>query len=605
MTHAPSSPRATLPTWLAVVAAALAYALVTVAVTWPVFRHPASTVLDTTTLYGDAWSLIQRDINLTMWILAWDTHALTTHPTTLFHANAFHPAPWVLATSEHMLGNVPWFAPLFLATGNPVLAHQLTLLASFVVAGLAMAAFAFYWTADRTAAFVAGLCYALAPYRLWQLGNLHVIAIQYLPLVLLGIDGILDRRRPRTATLLLAGALVASTACSYYVGYAAFVLAGVYAAAGLLGRRAPRGRSVALLALAAGAAAVVVGLVTVPYVLLQRSGALPDQTQGGFDSLAFFGVLKFGVSGMLAWFVRPRDGGIPQYLGLVAMLLAAAGLVLGRGTPRGALVAVIVAGLVLYLGPIVPDPWTPGVVLPTPYAWLAAVVPGFSAMRAPQRFGCLVTVAVMALAGFGLAALRARLRDGGQARLAAIVPWMFAVVMLVEVRPPGLRAMAVPPEGSTPEAARWLREHGERGVVLNLPFNRFELYRESSYLYDSIFHWSPIVNGYASYPPSTYVAVGEAAAPLPDPAALDAVLALVDVRWIVLHLGGIPPRYQPAWRTTLDAALRKVAEFPGAVIYEVPPRGGVRPPPPTGRPAAATRDAAPPPPSDTWRAASR
>ncbi|HEV7732155.1 MAG TPA: YfhO family protein [Candidatus Binatia bacterium] len=599
------SPRTALPTWLAVAVAAVAYALVTVAVTWPVFRHPASTVLDTQSLYGDAWSLIQRDINLTMWILAWDTHALTTHPTTLFHANAFHPAPWVLATSEHMLGNVPWFAPIFLATGNPVLAHQLTLLASFVVAGLAMAALVLYWTNDRTAAFVAGLCYALAPYRLWQLGNLHVIAIQYLPLVLLGIDGILDRRRPRLATLLLGGALVASTACSYYVGYAAFVLACVYACAGLVGRRAARGRSIGLLALAATLAAIVVGLVTIPYVLLQRSGALPDQAQGGFDSLAFFGVLKFGVTGMLAWFVRPRVDGIPQYLGLVAMALAAAALVLRRGAPRGALTAVIVAGVVLYLGPIVPNPWTPGVVLPTPYAWLAAVVPGFSAMRAPQRFGCLATVGVMTLAGLGLAALRARLRDRGQVRLAAVVPWVLAAVMLIEVRPPGLRAMNVPPEGSTPQAARWLREHGEGGVVLNLPFNRLELYRESGYLYDSIFHWSPIVNGYASYPPATYVAVGQAASTLPDPAALDAVLALVDVRWIVLHLGGIPPRYQPAWRTTLDAALQPVAEFPGAVIYAVPPTGGVRPPPPTGRRAAASRDAAPPPPSDRWRAASR
>ena len=63
--------------------------------------------------------LIERDIYLTTWILAWDTHALTHDPTHLFQANVFYPAPSSLARSEHMLGSVPLFAPVYLATGNP------------------------------------------------------------------------------------------------------------------------------------------------------------------------------------------------------------------------------------------------------------------------------------------------------------------------------------------------------------------------------------------------------------------------------------------------------------------------------------------------------
>src|SRR5262245_51772129 len=158
-----------------------------------------------------------------MWILAWDTHALVTDPLHLFHANAFYPAPWSLALSEHMLGNVPFFAPVYLATGNAVLAHQLTLLASFVTAGLAMAASVHWWTRDRLAALAAGCLFAFAPYRLWQIGNLHVISIQWMPLVLLGVDLVLDGQRLRGA-LLLATALTLSTLCSYYVGYSAFAL---------------------------------------------------------------------------------------------------------------------------------------------------------------------------------------------------------------------------------------------------------------------------------------------------------------------------------------------------------------------------------------------
>lgn len=558
--------------WLDAALAAVAYAIATIVVTWPVFRHPTSTVLDTMSLYGEAWTLVQRDINLTMWILAWDTHALTTHPTTLFHANAFYPAPWVLATSEHMLGNVPWFGPVFFLTGNPVLAHQVTLLASFVLAGLTMAAWVFYWTRDRTAAFVAGLAYALAPYRLWQLGNLHVIAIQWLPLVPLGIDGIVDRRRPRLAMLLLWTGLAMSTLCSYYVGYAAFVLAGVYAVARLPSARPALGRALVRLAIAGGLAALVVGAVTVPYVLLQRSGALPDHTQDSFNSLAFWAVLKFGISGLMGWFFLPRRDGIPQYLTATAMLLALIALGLHRRKPRGALVATAVAGIVLFFGPSVPNPWSPGASIPLPYRLLASIVPGFSAMRAPQRFGCLTTLAVVALAGLGLAALRARLVATGRRRLATVLPFVLVAVFCVEVRPRGLRALSVPTEGSTPAADAYLREHGDGGAVLNLPFNRHQLYQESAYLYESIFHWLPIVNGYAAYPPTAYVEVGDVAFTMPSPEALRDILARVDVRWVVLHLAQVPPLWRPAWRAPLDAALVRVGEWPDAILYEVPPR---------------------------------
>src|SRR5262249_14034098 len=179
--------------------------------------------------------LVPRDLNLSLWVPAWDTHALVTHPGRLFDANAFYPSRSTLACSEHMLGNVPLFAPVYLATRNPVLAHQATLLASFVLAGVAMAAYVLYWSGDRASALAAGFLYAFAPFRFWQLGTLHVISTQSLPLVALGIDATLDRggwRRP----VVLAAALVLSSLCSYYIGYAAFFLAAGYLVAGVIAR---------------------------------------------------------------------------------------------------------------------------------------------------------------------------------------------------------------------------------------------------------------------------------------------------------------------------------------------------------------------------------
>jgi hypothetical protein len=567
-----TGPGASAPGWRWLAAAAASYALATVVLTWPLLRDPASTVLDAASLYGGAEFLVQRDVNLTMWALAWDSHALVTDPLGLFHANVFHPAPWSLACSEHMLGNAPLFAPVYLASGNPVLAHQATLLLTFVLSGLAMAVWALYWTGDRAAAAAAGFLYAFAPFRFWQLGNVHVISIQYLPLVMLGIDATLDRRGGRAAAAVLAVAVVLSSLCSYYVGYAAFVLAGAYLAVGLLVRgRAHRGR-----ALVAGgalaAAAVVVAALTVPYLLLQQRGIIPDYRHKSFLSLAFLGLVIQGPLTLLGRYVLPVRQGIPQFLGWTVVALALLGIAGRRGHPRGALLAVALAGALLGLGPLVLTPWTSGPVS-LPYRWLAEVVPGFSALRVPQRFGALVTLAAVSLAALGIAWARARLRTRGLRLPAAALPWLAVAAALVEATPRGLRPVAMEVGSRVPAAYRWLAEHGAGGALLELPARADEPYQESVFMYYSTFHWLPTVNGYTAYPPRSYRQIMRAARALPAPEALRSVLALAPVRWVLLHRALLPPESRAAWEAALAGALVPVAEFGEDVLFEVPRRG--------------------------------
>jgi hypothetical protein len=110
--------------WGSFVAAAALFGVVTLAITWPLppSGHAGARLAVALRL---GLELVQRDINLTMWVLAWDSHALVTDPLHLFHANPFYPARLTLAL-EHMLGNAPVFTPVYLATGNPVLAHQVS-----------------------------------------------------------------------------------------------------------------------------------------------------------------------------------------------------------------------------------------------------------------------------------------------------------------------------------------------------------------------------------------------------------------------------------------------------------------------------------------------
>jgi hypothetical protein len=75
---------------------------------------------------------------LNTWILAWDVHALTTPPVTLFDANIFYPARDALAYSENMLGVLPVFAPVYWLTGSYLAAYNYSFLFCFVACGISM-----------------------------------------------------------------------------------------------------------------------------------------------------------------------------------------------------------------------------------------------------------------------------------------------------------------------------------------------------------------------------------------------------------------------------------------------------------------------------------
>src|SRR5262245_60792952 len=69
-----------------------------------------------------------------LWVLSWESHALATHPARFLEANVYAPAPHALLYSTMGLATLPYFTPMFLATGNPVLAANLAFLGCVVLA---------------------------------------------------------------------------------------------------------------------------------------------------------------------------------------------------------------------------------------------------------------------------------------------------------------------------------------------------------------------------------------------------------------------------------------------------------------------------------------
>jgi hypothetical protein len=161
---------------------------------------------------------------LNCWILGWDmTHMLRFLAGDLrafqgfWDANIYHPDPLALAYSEHLVPQALQALPLYALTGRLVLCHNILFLSTFVLSGLGAFLLVRELTGSSRAAFVAGLVYAFAPYRIAQYNHLQVLSSQWMPFAFYGL-----RRHFATHRLFpLAGAALAVAAqglsCGYYL----------------------------------------------------------------------------------------------------------------------------------------------------------------------------------------------------------------------------------------------------------------------------------------------------------------------------------------------------------------------------------------------------
>ena len=150
------------------------------------------------------------DYVLHEWIMAWVAHQIVTDPLRLFDANIFAPRPDTLAYSEHLFGITLLAGPMYLMTGNLVLAYNFAMFSSFVLSGLGMYLLARDLAGDKWAALIAGTIFLAAPYRFGHLLQLQLLTLQWFPLAFWSLNRFLRDGRPRL-TLGHADALVGHT----------------------------------------------------------------------------------------------------------------------------------------------------------------------------------------------------------------------------------------------------------------------------------------------------------------------------------------------------------------------------------------------------------
>ncbi len=539
--------------------AAVAYAVAGCVLLFPIFTRGHGEI------YSPALRLTRPMASWVMWILSWDVHALTSS-VPLFDANVFYPASKALVFGDPLLGLVPFFAPPYLLTGDPVFSYQVTLLATLALCGAGMFYLARHWGAGVGAAAVAGLLYAYGPAHVALLAELSHLSIQFLPLAIVFADRLICRARFGDAVLLFVFASW-QVLCGTQVAYAsvAVLLAYTLVSALVRVRRLSWPGLIACLA-AIGGSIGVFAWVTEPYRALVSEGMYEGRTMYDLASFASADAWR-----MYLWppFVSRLGSDGTLYLGLVAVFLALVGMVWAIARRRGTLVPLIVVGVVCYWMSLGLGVGGGDLSL---YAFALDAIPGFPMLGpAPSRFVMFLMIPVAGLAAMGIDCLRTI--AGDRAVVGRLITASLCAAVLVDYRLPFQRFETERVVLGGEDMALYSTLAGlPPGPVLELPMDpcavgvfRATIDRQLA----STVHWLPLLDGYKSQyrAPPTHGVIEAMANSLPDDRVLKLMRRATGLRYVVVHLDDLPGDWRHRWRAV--EGMTRIGFFGNDLLFEL------------------------------------
>jgi hypothetical protein len=485
--------------------------------TWPLVTNPGG--------------LSRNDTHDTVhheWILAWDAHALATSPLGLFDTNTFYPERDTLAYSDHILVQGVIGAPLIWSGASPVLTYNVVLILGLALTGWTTSLVVAAWTGSRVAGILSGSLMAFNAMTLTRFAEIQDQYLAFFPLALAALDRLLVTPRVKHAVQLAGWFILQSLTCGYLLDFVALslVAAGLVRAGEWAG---PRLRQVVPLLLLATVVAVVVLLpFLLPYLRVSRAqGFSRPMAEVALysahltDYLGTGGRLHFN---LWSHHFFDREGLFP---GVIGALLTGVAIVTGvawRDRRARMALAFGITAFCLSFGPGFPL-----------YEAVTKLFPIMAGIRGASRFGQLFLAAVAILAGFGLTALMARASKHATA---------LAIVTMVGANLEALRAPINyrPFDGLSPVFDN-LASAEPNTVVACYPFPPpREAFHNVDCMLASTRFWKPLVNGYSSFMPESYMRNAAALDPFPEGDSL-AHLKGIGVTHVIVFTGKVsPPR---------------------------------------------------------------
>lgn len=518
------------PLWRVSLSVTVAFAFLTVFMTWP-------QALVMTTHAAD-----HQDVYFNLWRLRWVAHALSTRPADLFDANIFHPEEGVLAFSDAMLVQGLLAAPLLWAGSPPVLVHNLMLLGAIVTSAVGIFVLARHLTGSAPGALVAGVIFAFAPYRFEHYMHMELQWTVWAPWAFWALQRTIETGSIRFGLATGLFATLQMTSSIYYGLFLFIVLSTVGAVQLIPLRGQDLARCSRALLLGGLLAASAAWLYSMPYsAAADRVG-----TRSPHDVQTYSAQPRdYRVATETNLLYGSSENGEPErrlFPGILPALLAVLGLLL---LPLTNVILAYLLGLVLAfelsLG-------VNGHLYPVLYEHVGAL----RGLRVPARASVFFLLLLGVLAAQGTSALTRAMPAPLRRLLAAGA----CAVILLEYRVGPLHLVPYPNEA--PPLYKLLARLPP-GIVVEFPAPKPDAppHHDPRYAYLSTFHWMPLLNGYSGFYPPSYLRRLVRLADFPDEESV-ASLRREHVRYIIVHEDG----YRDGERIRIVERLRELGVVP-------------------------------------------
>ncbi|MCC7201189.1 MAG: hypothetical protein IT393_00760 [Nitrospirae bacterium] len=239
---------------------------------------------------------------------------------------------------------------------------------------------------------------------------------------------------------------------------------------------------------------------------------------------------------------------------------------------EGFYLLVLLLSILLSLGPIIHVYGGDKVILIGlgPYSILHQFFPGFDGLRVPSRFAVMVVFAVSVLASFGVLKILGCVRSCSGKVVSVVV---LSIFILIESASFPIPASPVAAGSNIPGVYKWLaNQKGDFAILeLPLPGQTTDLWKETQYMYYSIYHWKRLVNGYSGYfPPSYNYLYSEGMKDFPSDASIG-LLRQLGIKYIILHSAAYGNDWEPIKRglKVYSGTVRPVNHFDEAYVYQL------------------------------------
>jgi hypothetical protein len=511
----------------------------TLAVTWPLILHLRDRL--------PGWYI--ADNYEYLWKMWWFKHAIVDlQRSPLVVPTILSPDGFPLAYAEITPLHTLIGLPLTLMLGE-IPTYNLFALASFVIAGWAVYLLVFRRTGNSWAGVFAGVVFVLNPYHVVRYGGiLPLMAIEGLPIFLLGVENWISSRRFVWIALAGLGYFLAAWASIYYA-FGLLILGPLYFVVRLATSHLPvvSRRTIAqtaILVLLVVASTVPLAL---PYMSLRSSSDLtiPLRDTDYWSASPTDYIVPPGLHPLWGSWVMKNTLGVPSDYpqiafefvlagGYVALLFAAYGAFRSQAPEKKALVAMTSAAFILSLGttlhiarhPVVlPAPpavvdafnhimesigvWLPahesyaplaanGLTVPLPALFLRWIIPTLTGMRAWNRFAAFTSLGLSLLAGLGFSLwINAEVRPKNSHLKTGLATFAFMTLALFEL---WSRPIPLQPIGPRP-VDLWLSAQPEQGSLMELPLTSALSAPQMLY---TRYHGKPISFAYGTFLPYWY-----------------------------------------------------------------------------------------------------